>query len=138
AGPVDTGPVVCPIPGTITSTFSHRIFGANSYAPPNAAIYEVTSGTIAATPRTFATVPAGGWLGPLLITPPGPQGQRPHFFAATNANNGSIWDVAAGGTQTSTQTAVATNLFSSVSYIEGMALDDRGRVYLSNSETGTM
>jgi hypothetical protein len=124
-------PVVCtpPVPGT--GPLHGRIFGADSYGPANVPIYDVTGvvdGGAAST--TFATVPAAGWLGPMLLTTDG------KFYVATNAQNGSIWEISAGGDFTAMQPIAANAFPSGLTYVEGMARDASGVFYVSNSEAG--
>jgi hypothetical protein len=122
--------VVCAPPGSGTGALHGRIFGADSYGPTNAPVYEVTGVDGGAAMSTFATVPAAGWLGPMLLTSDG------KFFVATNAQNGSIWEISGGGDFTAMQ-PIAANVFpSGLTYVEGMARDANGVFYLSNSETG--
>jgi hypothetical protein len=106
-----------------------HIFGATSYNPPNAPVFDVT-GADGGAPSLFATVPADGWLGPMLLTNDG------KFYVASNAQNGSIWEISAGGDFTSKQPIVANIFPTNLTYIEGMARDASGNFYLANSEAG--
>jgi len=82
------------------------------------------------TATQFATVAAGDWLGPLVITETG------RFLAITNAQAGSVFDITDGGDLT-TATPVVSGLFTdNIGYIEGAALDAGGNLYVSNSENG--
>jgi hypothetical protein len=131
-GPTGDGgiSVVCTPPAASTGALHGRIFGAYSYGPTNVPIYDVTGVDGGAAMTTFATVPAAGWLGPMLLTSDG------KFYVATNAQSGSIWEISAGGDFT-TQLPIAASAFpSGLVYVEGMALDESGAFYLSNSEGG--
>jgi hypothetical protein len=123
-------PVVCTPPAPGTGALHGRIFGANSYGPANVPIYDVTGVDGGAASTTFATVPAAGWLGPMLLTSDG------RFYVATNAQSGSIWEISAGGDLTASQ-PIAANMFpTGLNYVEGMARDATGVFYVSNSESG--
>ena len=111
---------------TGTSKFAGRIFAATSYSSPTETVWEITNQT----PVSFATVNAAGWVGPLVITCGG------KMWIATNAFNGSLWDISAGGDQTAA-TPFAKNLFTTISDVEGMAVDDARNFFVSNSETAT-
>jgi hypothetical protein len=129
AGSADTGSPCPSSRGSMRTALTGRIFGADSFGPATVTVYDVTTGT-SATPRAFANVAANGWLGPMLIT------NDAHFFVVTNLMGGSLFEISAGGTFTSTRGVVASNLFASVSFPEGLARDDRGRFYVSNGDTG--
>jgi hypothetical protein len=131
-GPAGDGgvTVACAPPSAGSSALHGRVFGAYSYGPTNVPIYDVTGADGGAAATTFATVPAAGWLGPMLLTSDG------KFYVATNAQNGSIWEISAGGDFTTKQPIAANAFPSGLSYVEGMALDANGVFYLSSSEAG--
>jgi sugar lactone lactonase YvrE len=131
AGLADVGQgLVCPpSPLSAGTPFSGRIFAAKSYPGTSLPVYEVTTGTRTA-PSQFALLSAAAFVGPLLITADG------HFYAATDANSGSLYDITAGGDLTAAA-PIAAHLFNPVGAPEGMAIDADGNFYLSNSETAT-
>lgn len=103
-----------------------RIFAATSFSGSVLPVYEITGGQRV----PFATLNAGGWIGPLVSRGDG------SLFAVTNANNGSLWDITAGGDLTQA-TPVASNLFPmGLGFLEGLAFDANGNAYISNSEIG--
>ncbi|MBI5514425.1 MAG: hypothetical protein HY909_11695 [Deltaproteobacteria bacterium] len=115
-----------PPPGAAPTPLTGRIFAGLSFPPTVADVFEVTGGTT----RPFARVPAGGWLGPLHGTRDG------RLLAATNALGGSLWDVTAGGDLTGAR-PLARDLFTgSLAYIEGLANDEDGNLFLSNGDGG--
>jgi hypothetical protein len=122
--------VVIPPSGGGTGANKGHIFGATSYSPPDAPVFDLTTADGGAAPTTFATVPAAGWLGPMLLTNDG------KFYVASNAQNGSIWEISAGGDFTSQQPLVANVFPSNLTFVEGMARDASGSFYLANSEAG--
>jgi hypothetical protein len=129
-GVTDAGAIVVIQPsGGGTGPNKGHIFGATSYPPSNAPVFDVT-GADGGAPALFATVPADGWLGPMLLTNDG------KFYVASNAQNGSIWEISAGGDFTSKQPIVANVFPTNLTYIEGMARDASGNFYLANSESG--
>jgi Cys-rich repeat protein len=109
----------------VVNPFRNRIFEATSYSAATEPLFEITDGT----PRLFAMLNAGGWVGPMVITPDG------HFWIATTALGGSLWDVTAGGDFTGAAPFAQQIFGADVSYIEGMAVDVAGNFYLTNSET---
>jgi hypothetical protein len=120
---------VCPLNSTASNAFTGHVYGATSYGPSVVPVYDVTTGTRSA-PAPFAMVGAAGWLGPLHI-------ESGRFISATNLNHGTVFDISGGGSFTSTRTAIATNIFPSLMYIEGLAIDpSTGNIYLTNSENG--
>jgi hypothetical protein len=123
-----------PFPASCISAFQavvqasvpDRIFGATSYSGAVLKVYDITNGT----PVYFATLDAGGWIGPLGVRGDG------HVFAVTNANQGSLWDITAGGDFTSA-TPLASKIFgATLTFPEGMAFDAQGNAYITNSEAG--
>ena len=113
------------IVGPVSQARADMILAANSYTGSTLPVYDITGGT----PVSYATLNAGGWIGP-LGTP-----DNVHLYAVTNAFNGSLWDITGGGDFTGA-TPFAGNLFpDGVSFPEGLAFDASGNAYITNSET---
>jgi hypothetical protein len=133
AAPPDASVVVDCTPAPVAqppTPLSGRVFGAYSYQATTLPIYDLTDFDGGAL-TTFATLNAGGWIGPLVTTTSG------RLFAATGASNGSIYEVSAGGDQTDAS-ALASSIFADGGYseIDSMAIDGNGNLYLTNSEAG--
>ncbi len=108
------------------ASFRDRIFVATSYNAATEPVFEITSGSA----QQFATVDANGWLGPLVITTDG------QFYAVTNAQDGSVFDITKGGDLTGA-TPVVSGLFTgNIQFIDGAAADANGNLYVANSEHG--
>jgi hypothetical protein len=114
------------------------IFESNSNTTPtdtNAQnqIWKITPGKA---PEVYATVNSGldattsPWLCPIGVSPSG------HLYVVSKGNNGTLWDVTAGGDRSSDK-AVATAIFTDApTKLCGIAFDAAGNVYLDNSEPG--
>ena len=103
------------------------IYAATSYTGSTLPAFDITSGS----PVNFATLNAGGWMGPLAS----PDGVR--IFAVTNSFTGSLWDITAGGDMTAAK-PFASGLFPrNAGYLEGLAFDAAGNAYVTNSESGS-
>ncbi len=129
---VDSGPhTLCPTPAHGTSPLRGRVFGAASLSAFGAPVYDVTGLDGGAVDAAFATVPADGWLGPMLATIDG------KLYVATRARGGSIWEISAGG-DFSAKEPVASAVFGGPppGNIAGMALDADGNFYLTSSDNG--
>jgi hypothetical protein len=111
---------------TTTSSSSDRIFGADSYSAAVLKVYDITNGTAV----YFATLNAGGWIGPLGVRGDG------HLFAVTDANQGSLWDITAGGNFTSAIPLASKIFGAALTFPEGMTFDAQGNAYITNSEAG--
>src|SRR5256885_2040461 len=97
-----------------------RVFAATSFSGDVLPVYDITSGK----PVDFAMLNAGGWIGPLVAGP------NSRLFAVTNARGGSLWEITSGGNLTAAQ-PIADSLFTDhVGYLEGMAIDADGAVYI--------
>jgi hypothetical protein len=127
---VDASVVLCPKPRHGTSALHGRVFGATTVGA--SAVFEVTNldGGTAGPP--FATGPAGQGLSAMLLTPEG------KLYIAAGENGGTVWEISAGG-DFSAATPVASKVFTQDGTTElpaAMAMDDKGSLYLTNSDKG--
>ena len=104
-----------------------RIFAARRNDERLGIVYELSSGTAVEFARLRSQGPGGEWIGGLATSADG------RLFALTNAENGSLWDITAGGDFTREQPR-ARALFAGARpdgnpLSRGLAFDAEGNAY---------